>query len=387
MLIYFLIFLLLVVLSLIYDFSNSRRGKTFSKILVFIVFTLFAGLRYRLGLDSIHYEEGYESLPTLTKIFQDGVPVSRYGLGWTFFVALLKEISTDFLVLQFVQAVIVNAVVLRYFHKQTVFFFLASIFYFGFTFLYFNTEILRESLSIVIFLSSLKYFKGKIWLKYYSFVIVAILFHFSALICLLFPFVRLLKMKRFFVAKIAMIFLLFAILWSYLAESLVVVFFSGSEISSRLDIYLSDEYVYNLNGIILSLLTYVLLPFYLITSYKNHLFAFPVGYYLVLLQLLIGFMVLFNSVLFLRFSNYLTIPVIGYFVNILYMERKSRYYRFKLNKIIILLFLYLMPRFYSYMREEYQDVYFYDRYFPYTSVSDKERVYNRELLYDYSKQY
>ena len=385
---YCVILILLLFCVRLYDFGNLKRGRNKAFYFVLFNFVIMAGLRYRLGLDSIHYQESYDLSPSFTTILENGIPISRYGILWVLLVSFLKEISLEFTLLQFTLAVIVNLTFFSYFKKNTKFLFTAITIYYLFFYLYFNTEILRESLSVCFFIFSLDFFNKNKWVKYYLVVSIGVFFHYSALVCILFPLVKIIKYNKYFYLKMMLIFSFFYFFWSFLAKDNLFKFLIDADTlsSSQISNYMESKYVYNVNGLILTAVIYLLLPYYILTRFKYNLIKYNLNYFYVILYLLIGFMVLFNSVIFKRFTNYLVIPLITIISNIFYIEYQRTNYRFKTNKIIIIIIIIIVPRIYLYFREESKGIYFYDRYFPYTNIIDKEKSNNRELLYDLSKE-
>ena len=167
---------------------NNSSKKTFFYIIEFVLLVLVAGLRYRVGGDSLSYEDDYATLDGLQEIRYYSFSTSQYGFLWYVFVAICQLISSDWVVLQVVHALIVNAAVFIFVKKHCHNPFLAIFLYTIFNYLYFSTEIIRASLAVSIFLlwgydALLK----KQWVKYFVIVVIAANFHIEGAAFALFP--------------------------------------------------------------------------------------------------------------------------------------------------------------------------------------------------------
>ncbi|MDE6264241.1 MAG: EpsG family protein, partial [Paramuribaculum sp.] len=156
------------------------------------------GLRYRVGLDTLNYMEGYQDLPTFQTYELQNFILYRYEPGYLLLCMICKEIGNEFFLLQIFQSIILNTAVIYFFYMYCKNPFMALILYYYIIWPYFNTEILRESIAISIFILNYENLnKGK-YLRYYIWTILAICFHFSAIILVLFPLFKNIKCNRYF---------------------------------------------------------------------------------------------------------------------------------------------------------------------------------------------
>ena len=201
--IYAVIILFFLALSLRYDFGNKKGNNKFFFVLEAIILICFFGLRYRVGADSLNYEEKWDAYPHLSDLADLGAfaYLENQPLYYVF-VGLVKEINDSFVAFQIVHAIIVNTVFFITIKRYSTHKYMAVLFYFVFMSLTSNTEILRESLAVSAFMLSLPYLIGKRWIKYYCFTALAIGFHISALICLIFPFVFKFLEKRWKISQL-----------------------------------------------------------------------------------------------------------------------------------------------------------------------------------------
>jgi hypothetical protein len=235
-------------------------------------------------------------------------------------------------------------------------------------FFYFNTEIIRESLAIAVFLLSLPSFYKKKWIRYYLFAVVAFLFHTSAMLIFFFPFFRFIRINKFFIYSILIIIPLTGIIWSFFQEY-IQLFFIFSNIESKVTSYFDEKYAPNLNGIILMMIIYVILPLILVLLSKKDKKIKEAPF--IWLYIVLGIFTIYNGTVFTRFQNYMFFPFIIWLSNVPF-DARNILKPAKARLIILLIFLFFAGRHYNYFKEDYMGVYFYERYFPYNSIVTKK---------------
>lgn len=153
-----------------------------------VVLILLAGLRYRVGGDTLMYMSMYHEWPTMDELKYFDFGTALYNPLWYIYTSVAKSISDEFWVLQIIQAVIVNSVFFHFFRKYSPqYYFSAILLYYVGYYCYFNMEIMREILCICILMLSTSWLLEKKWLGYFCSCIVAIFIHYSAAIMLVFP--------------------------------------------------------------------------------------------------------------------------------------------------------------------------------------------------------
>lgn len=208
--IYFIVTFILIFFSYHFDYRNQKKGKQAAYYIVILMFILVAGLRYRIGVDSIRYEAQYLSLPTFIELLSFDFSSVRAEPGYVILNSIARSFSDSFVAMQFLHATFVNIAILHFFKTHTTKIFSASLLYFIFPFMYLNymCEVMRESCAVVCFLTGWIYFKKRQWLKYYFFAILATLFHVSGFVTLFLPLLYLPGLRSFFVLDKRMIFVL-----------------------------------------------------------------------------------------------------------------------------------------------------------------------------------
>lgn len=380
--IYLIIFLLLLLSAIHYD-VNSYRVKNYHIFIWWLIFVLLAGLRYRVGGDTLSYMIYYERVPVIKDLDFSKLISDEYQPLWVILCSLCKSITKDFTFFQIIHAIITNSIIFCFIRKYTSYFFTGILFYFIFYYFYFNTEILRETLAVCVFLLSLKYFFSKRWLIYYSLCFVAFMFHLSAVILFFLPLFKILWTNRSYLIFSAVLLILFILFKNYISGSLInyipyeAIRIKASHLMGSLGA------TANLNGIIYTSVVNIIIPLILIfiseefVGYKSRFRPFLFAY------ILISLISLFLGPVY-RFLNYIT-PIYYLFLADLLHElfRFSRVRRFR---YIIVLLVFLLPLSVHLLTigkdtsAKVPGTRLYARWYPYYSVFNKKTDKNRERL-------
>lgn len=184
---------IVVILVLLYGFvqfdvkgnsDNNNRWLIFEWILI----VLLAGMRYKVGGDTLAYYNYFEDKwPTLSTI--KSYDFEHYGILWVYFAATCKSIINDFAFLQFVHAIIVNSIFFWFFKTHSKHYFtIILVFYIGFFFRY-NTEVMRGALSVCSFLVGFDYMMKRKWIVYYLTCFISLGFHSEGICTFFFPII------------------------------------------------------------------------------------------------------------------------------------------------------------------------------------------------------
>lgn len=198
MLIYILLLIYLVFLFYVYDIKSYRKNRKLHYVLSCIILILVAGLRYRVGLDTIAYMRSFESpyYPSLAEFSIWG----EYGsdIGWVFINSLAKSIGGGFYTVQFIQAIIVNVAVFWFVRRHSPKPFMAILLFFMFQWWNYCFEAMRESIAIAFYLFALDALITENSLtKYYLRVWPAALVHTFGFVTFLFPLIRYIKVNKY----------------------------------------------------------------------------------------------------------------------------------------------------------------------------------------------
>lgn len=193
---YFATFIFILYSWLIVDVYRCKQLNAVCVTVSLLFLVLIAGLRYRVGGDTLHYVDTYSLMPTFSTLcsidFEEG-----YGPLWYLFCAISKFVGEDFVYLQILHACIVNLVFLFFFRKRSVSILASLLIYFVLYYFYYTMEILREALAVCVFCYNIDNLIKKRFIRYYLLSLVAIGFHFSALILLFFPLLYKIAQSRY----------------------------------------------------------------------------------------------------------------------------------------------------------------------------------------------
>lgn len=204
--IYIFVLIILIFGVFNYDFGSSKDGSRRWLLLEWVVLVLLAGLRYRVGGDTLSYYDNFENIPLLDDLNKFDFKSSRYNALWIVFSSICRTICNDFTFLQVVHALIVNTTFFVFFKKHTNKVFTAILLYFCIYYFKYNTEILRASLAVCVFLWSYKYLQENKLIKYLICCAIAFGFHTEAFYMLLFPLVQQLSKIKFTYSSLSLIF-------------------------------------------------------------------------------------------------------------------------------------------------------------------------------------
>lgn len=272
--IYLAILVLLMFLSFHYDVCGKKKNKEGWYLIVLWIFILFAGLRWRVGYDAIHYLHNfYHEYPSLSDF-----SFEEYYIGKDPFYVLLNSfvisIGGRFYMVQLIHAAFVNVLILNYFKRHSQYIFTCCVFYFLLSYISFSMEIMRASFSIVISLYAFDYFLDKKWVKGYALLLIALMFHAQTLALFLLPAFLFLRLNRKGLLMLIGAYLLGIFLQNLLAD--YVFLFEGSgKLEDKLTTYTSEyselgKNTYNINYFIVKIFPKIFYPLFTLWYIKRY---------------------------------------------------------------------------------------------------------------------
>lgn len=377
--------ILVLFLSVYFDFGDRRKSASYTPwlLLVWFIIVLIVGFRYRVGSDTIRYMDDFKhihDLSTMTSkdLFHDE---KFMPLSYLFF-SICKTISNSFYFLQFAHAIFINTAVFVFLRRNTKYVFTGVLFYLICNSLEFNTEVIRESMAVSVFLLGVNNLFNKKYLKYYIYCIVAFGFHVSALLAFVFPLLLLIKVNALSVAIAAAIMIALDRLYEALPQVFSLLSFLGGNVEDLIESYYREGEEANLNRYLLHAIRWVVMPIVvvllnMINKKKNT--SFESNYMgLVLIIMILSFLGLY-SYGFYRFNNYL-MP----FMWLLMARAAINLKDFRITKIIparkficsLVFTLYILCS--VWVAEIATGVENFKSYYPYTSIFNEEYVYRPE---------
>lgn len=388
MAIYIFIFLYFLSLSIYYDNKSRTKGKSLWIILSFIILVLFAGLRNRVGGDTVNYQRVFEESPKILDFLRNNNNLIELSQPlWLLIISVLKSLCDNFIVLQFFHAIVFNLLLFRFIVKTTNKPFAALLLIYCMSWITLSFEVMRESLCVVIYLNSLFYLKARQPIKYFLINIPSLFIHYFSFVVIFLTLVAYYLKRKFLVYLILAAVILITVLdVSIINESIIrLSLFLGEDLSDLSLYYLeSDNYGnnnLNIFGVILNFI--VILPSLLILHSLNNHINRELETKLVAIFILISILSA-KITIFYRFMNYLWIIIIIETVNYLYNYDKNKDIKYY---IVLLLTVFLVIRdvrdlYRPAWNESIGQVDYDYRYFPYKSIfQDPDPI--RESFYRY----
>ena len=330
MLFYFTIILFLVVGVFIFDINKQSENKGFFIFLCFFLLVVMASLRYRVGGDSLSYEDYYDQMPELNTYIEylDFNPLAYQPL-WLLLVAFCRTVSNEYYFFQIVHAVIFNFSLYFFIQKYTHYIFSTLLLMFcSLMYFYYSFEIQRESLALAVFFFNIENLEKKRWFRYYILALISFMFHISAVFLFILPFFRKVELTK----KVIFGLFFFAVVLFFLKGiifSLITPFLILEAMKNKAEVY--SEMTFSLTGFLafFSVRVLLLMPFLLYRlSLKVKQFAwldFSFLFLSILSQYFVGFE---------RLLNYLFLIYFILFINFIY-ECKSLEFDPFFKKIVI----------------------------------------------------
>lgn len=194
--IYLFTLLFIIVLAMYFDFGlvSNPRLKKICYYFLFAWLTAISAFAYNVGSDTAGYMREYAFISHHTfDSWDDFSLLENRQVGWMLLNIVCSRIYGKYVLLKFVIALFANFAVFHFIKKHTKYIFLAVLLYYICSYLNFNFNSIRQTMSLAVFLMGYDFLIEKKWIKYYICVAIAFMFHFTAILCALFPFLYLLK--------------------------------------------------------------------------------------------------------------------------------------------------------------------------------------------------
>ena len=377
--VYNIILILLLYLSYYYDFCSHRNGRKEWYYAILVFFILFAGLRWRLGIDTPNYiYHFYYSIPEIEKLTDDDLNLGSKPL-WILLNSAVKTLGGRYFIVQLIEAAFVNVLIFNYFKRHSRYVFTCIFFYYVFLYLSFSFTIMKAAMSIVVCLYANDYILQKKWVKGYMLYLISALFHPQAILIMLTPFLLFLKLNKKSVLLFSFLYVLGFFVQDYLGDSLFLFDFDEDIYDKVENVATSDRYssrTSNFNYAIVNILPYfiyALLSLYAIKRFRpnSNLLKFE-SFVIIYLCFIVLEM---NVYISYRFALYYTIYFIlllsESFVEFASLRQKSKYRTkvFLKSLLIVLPFLFLLGY------RSYQRAWGFN---PYSSVIERNIDQTRE---------
>ena len=372
MIFYLIPFILTIFGTVVYDISKVHNNlKNVLWYFLYFYLTLLIGLRYMVGGDSYFYMQYFNNLSSSSMF--DISWDAEYQPLFSIFTAVAKSIYPSFTSFQILHSLIINTILFLFISKNSKFKFFTLFLCLLMFYINFTVEILRESLAIMVFILNYKNLENNNWVKYYLGVIIAVMFHLSAIFLILLPLFKFLKLnKKYIILLIISFFVLNQ--FSYLFT-----FFENFEkINKKITDY--SEASYGWKSTLLFFITRTLFPVGLLMWTKLK-FNVSIKYEsLICVFGLLGVFSIVNTIIFTRFTNYFFLFYCLALADVFIPFFRKR--SLSINKIFAFAtFLVIVPC-YGYISFYWPERYF-EKWVPYYSIFSNEAINNKFIDRNY----
>lgn len=185
---YLILFLLLSLLALLDAVSTEKRSK---EILVFIavgILFLTSAFKYETGIDWYVYQKMMQNTPTLNQMLSDSTAYpnvfKQLDPGYNFLVAIVKTLGGTIQTVFIIMALFTAIFLYKSLKAFAVYPLVSIVIYFGIVFFVMDMSGIRQALTLSLFFYSLKFVHSRRFLKYIITLLIAVLFHWSAVFLL-----------------------------------------------------------------------------------------------------------------------------------------------------------------------------------------------------------
>lgn len=378
------LFILLFILYCVYlfDIQGRTSGKNTSLFVVFLSLVLLSTLRYRVGGDSLFYEDIFPELPYLSDYwyFLRESNFLYYQPFWILLVSISKTLVNDIIFFHLVHSLIFNLALYFLLKRYTTKpFSVLAILFVSLLYFYLSFEVQRETMAVCFFIFSIPYLEKKRWLPYFLLAIVGFMFHISAVILFLLPLMSYIKLNQF-------------LLWLTLFASALLFIFREAILNmilslmfldvmrERMELYVEFEFS-TLGFIAFFIVRVVLLLPILLYNVSNELhlkrfsWFYPAFFIVsVMAQFLVGFERLLNYM----FPVYLILIVEFFYEQYPRIESTIKKY---IIAVSIILHVFFILNFKLFTANDFGQRYV-SVFFPYTSILNPETIQEREEFYE-----
>lgn len=379
--IYFVVLFLLLILTVRYDINGKEeyRDQWYNAVLVILI--LIAGLRFRLGEDTINYiYMFYHDTPELLDLDTDAFLSSDQPPLWILLNSIVKSFGGRFFVVQLFQAAILNILLLKYFKKHSPYPFACVTLFFIWRYQLYSMVVMKAAIALSIILFANDFFLEKKYIKGFLLIIVATGFHQMSLLLMITPFLLFLRFNLIGLIVLVGAFLVGAFLQSKLGD-VFALFEIAEGTSNKLDDYLGSDFMtqnHNLNFFIVNIFPIILYPVLSIVYLKrnckdSHILNLEPILMIALLFQMMQFSINIMYRYIYIYTPYYIIYIVHFFMefskNSLLLQKSLAYVRtFMVILPLLVSLAYLFPL-------TYVDFY------PYSSVIEKSTDKEREKFY------
>ena len=362
-----------------YDYKGYKKNRELWYKVILVLFILIAGLRYRIGIDTVRYlYDYYHDTPTLYSLKFDDLNIAKNPL-WIILNSFFYTLGAKYFMVQLVESAFVNILIFKYVKKHTSYIFTSVLLYFLWMYASYSFEAMKAGFSMALCLFANDYFLDRKWAKFVFISLLAFLFHPSSIIITFFSCFTFLKLNKVGLLILCVTFFVGGLLQLIYGDLIMAFSFNDYLYNKAVSYGESDQYfvVEKDRNIIYFTIHYVfivlpvLISFWVVKKKNLSLMRYESHLFLALFFITMSI----NIFIFFRIYYFYTIYIILFISQAFVDLCKKITLKLSLIKVAFVLFPFFIYVFYSYKGDRWM------RYYPYATILDKTVSFQREKMY------
>lgn len=379
--IYFVVLFLLLILTIRYDINGKTKYRDQWYNAVLIILILIAGLRFRLGEDTINYLYAfYHETPGLFDIDNNVFLSSGDPPLWILLNSIVKTLGGRFFVVQIIQATLLITLMLIYFKKHSSYPFACVTLFFLWRYQLYSMVVMKAAIALSVILFANDFFLEKKHIKGFLLILIATGFHQTSLLLIITPFFLFLRFNVIGLFLLVCTFFIGAFLQSMLGD-VFTLFEIAEGTSNKLDNYLDSDFMtqnHNMSYFIVNIFPIIIYPLLSLLYLKRSCKDSPILRLEPFLMIALLFqMMQFNINIMYRYI-YIYTPYYIIFIVHFFIEFSNNSLMLKKSLAYVRTFIVILPLLVSLT---YLFPLTHVDFYPYSSVIERNIDENREKYY------
>lgn len=170
----------------ILSLKSLSKYRKYTIFILFWILIFFTAFRPEIGgYDYSIYKNLFENMPDIFN-FKINFNTITYDLLYSFSNSLVRTFTDNFEVYIFIYTFFSHILLFKIIKEYSMDFFYSMFVYFSSYYLWHNFTLLRQNIAMLLFWIAIKYIKNSDFKKYLFYIIIAALFHKSAILLLIF---------------------------------------------------------------------------------------------------------------------------------------------------------------------------------------------------------
>ena len=400
--IYLFIFIYLLCLSVYFDILEMKGRRSLHFTIAITLLILVAGLRWRIGSDTVLYAQEFTQYHDLFHMeLSDFESLNRMPV-WVLLNTVCKTVWNDFVLVQLVAATF-SLMVSWYFIRKvcpSLQFVVLLGYYIGGRYTTLNMELLRESSAVGFYLLAILSIDEKRMKYAMLYAFLAIMSHIFAFLTIIIFIICYYLLPRNKILRLTICICLFFVVilnkdyLIFLMQNNINVLFINEEMSSKfLNYAMSDQYgsidktIMNYISLIMHFFTYIFMLYKCKKVYpkfillKRDLFDTFIFICILLLLGKFSFTILYR--IGINYNYYFTCLLAVIFTKGVLIEHIRKQQRVFVYLVLLIIPLSFTYKVYFEFTFDFPGHRAYSRYYPYSTIFDKTRNYQREKLHQF----